>query len=273
MFAVVHPVGSVPMMRVLLLAGTTEATALAGELVERGHEVVSSFAGVTTNVADRPGEVRSGGFGGVEGLRSYLSDARIEVLVDATHPFAAVMPHHAAAAAAAAGLPHVRLLRPGWEQGSANRWVRVGSMAEAATTLAELAPRCAFLAVGRQQVAAFQGLTMRLVVRSIEPVEADLADAVFVRQRGPFTLEGELALMLDNGVEVMVTKDAGGTATQAKLIAARELGITVVMVERPAQPDGVTVLGTVAEATAFVGQMAGRPTTAGTTSAESREPA
>ncbi len=225
------------MTRVLVLAGTTEATALAGALAARAVDVVSSLAGVTTRPAGRAGRVRRGGFGGVEGLCTYLRDEHIDALVDATHPFAAQMPFHAAAAAATVGVPVLRLLRPPWTAGPGDRWHRVPSLEAAAAALAELGARRVFLAVGGQRASAFgRCVGVTFVARAIEPLGDALPGATVVLDRGPFDTEAERALLSAHDIDTVVAKNAGGLATEAKLHAARALGLTVVLVDRPPQP-------------------------------------
>jgi precorrin-6A/cobalt-precorrin-6A reductase len=176
-------------------------------------------------------------------------------VVDATHPFAAVMPFHVAAAAAATGIPHVRLLRPPWYRREGDHWIDVAGMAEAAAAVVAAGGRRVFLATGRQQIDAFrQSPGQWFLVRSIEPVRQPLPSSVEIRARGPFTLDGERRLLLDHQIDTVVAKNAGGTATVAKLDAARELGVRVIMVARPPQPVGVAVVTTVDEALAWVAQ-------------------
>jgi precorrin-6A/cobalt-precorrin-6A reductase len=54
--------------------------------------------------------------------------------------------------------------------------------------------------------------------------------------RGPFSLEDELALFAEHRVEVLVSKNSGGPSVSAKLFAARRLGVPVIMLERPLLP-------------------------------------
>jgi precorrin-6A/cobalt-precorrin-6A reductase len=240
------------MGRVLVLAGTTEATELAGLLDATGHDVVSSLAGVTSAPLRRPGRVRSGGFGGTAGLAAYLRDKGVDAVVDATHPFAAVMPFHAFDACSSTGIPHRRLLRAPWTPVPGDRWVPVPHMAGAAAALDRIGAERVFLATGRQQAEAFAGCAQWFAIRSIEPVTGAMAAAEAIRDRGPFTLEGELALLRAHDIDTVVAKNAGGTATAAKLDAARTLGLAVVLVERPPGPVGATVLPTAAAAAAWV---------------------
>jgi precorrin-6A/cobalt-precorrin-6A reductase len=229
-------------VRVLVLAGTTEATSVAGALSRAGHDVISSLAGVTRAPVPRSGAVRQGGFGGAEGLARYLTDNGVGALVDATHPFAATMPFHAADAAAATGVPSCRLLRPGWRAGEADRWHPVASVPEAPPALAAMGAERVFLAVGRQSLGPFaSSRDVWFLVRAIEPIGAELPGAEVVLARGPFHLEQELALLQAHRIDTIVTKNSGGTATEAKLVAARQLQLQVVMVARPPQPDVETV--------------------------------
>jgi precorrin-6A/cobalt-precorrin-6A reductase len=242
-------------VRVLLLGGTGEARALAERLAGRpGLDVVSSLAGRLTEPRLPPGRVRVGGFDGVDGLRRLLVDGGIDRVIDATHPFAARITAHAVAATSATGVPLVVLRRPGWDPVPGDRWRRAASAAEAATIAAAGPEGAVLLTVGRRDVAVFAGDGRhRYVVRSIEPVQGPLPPRhVLVLDRGPFTVEGERALLRRFTVSLLVTRDSGGGLTAAKLAAARELGVTVVLVERPPLPAGVPVVATVAGADAWL---------------------
>jgi precorrin-6A/cobalt-precorrin-6A reductase len=237
--------------RVLVLGGTGEARRLATALVADGVDAVSSLAGRVAEPVLPPGEVRIGGFGGAEGLAAYLREERIAAVVDATHPFAAAMTANAAAAAREAGVPLLRLQRPGWSPGPGDDWRWVGSLEEAAAAVAGFAH--VFLTTGRRGLGAFAGLPMEVLLRTVDPPEPPLpARTTVVLERGPFTVDDERALMRAHAVDVVVTKDSGGGMTAAKLTAARELGIPVVVVRRPPLPDGVPVVTGVDEARAWV---------------------
>lgn len=231
------------MTRVLILGGTGDARRLAALAARAGLEVVSSLAGRTRAPRLPEGDVRVGGFGGVEGLAAYLVDERVDLLVDATHPYADVISAHAAEAATRAGVPSLRLDRPAWSEVPGDRWTHVASVDAAAAMLPSLGRR-AFLAIGRQELAAFARLEgVWCLVRMIEPLEADTAtppgEAIY--DRGPFTEAGERALMLAHRIDVLVTRNSGGDDTSAKIAAARALGIPVVMVSRPEAVEGDTV--------------------------------
>ncbi|MEV5148731.1 cobalt-precorrin-6A reductase [Streptomyces sp. NPDC052727] len=233
---------------VLILGGTTEARRLAADLAARpGMRVTTSLAGRVTRPGALPGEVRTGGFGGPEGLADWLRAHRVDALVDATHPFAESITDHAARAARATGVPAVVLRRPGWRPGPGDRWHDVPSLAGAAGALPGLGRRV-FLTTGRLGLAAFAHLTnLRFLVRSVDPPEPPLPpDTSVVLARGPFTVTGETDLLRAHRIDVLVTKDSGGEATAAKLTAARELGLPVVVVRRPALPTGVTAVPDVA---------------------------
>jgi precorrin-6A/cobalt-precorrin-6A reductase len=233
--------------RVLLLGGTGEARRLAARLVDDDVEVVSSLAGRVADPLLPPGEVRVGGFGGAVGLAAWLQEHPVPAVVDATHPFAAGMTANAAEACALTGVPLLRLQRPGWTARPGDDWRWVDSLAEAADTVAGFAH--VFVTTGRLGLAAFAGLTAHCVVRSVDPPDPPLpARTTVVLARGPFTVEEERALMAENGIDVVVTKDSGGHMTEAKLTAARERGIPVVLVRRPPVPPGVAVVTSVDEA-------------------------
>ncbi len=226
-------------MRLLSLGGTTEAGALAAALAGRVDiAAVLSLAGRTAHPAPSAIPQRIGGFGGAEGLRAYLEAARIDALVDATHPFAAQMSRHASQACDAARIPLLVFTRPPWERQSGDRWIDVGTMEAAAQALGAK-PRHVFLTQGRSQLAAFARAPQhRYVARAIErPADIDaLPLHRLILARGPFRLADEQALMREENIEFVVSKNSGGAATYAKIEAARLLGLPVVMLRRPPKP-------------------------------------
>ncbi|MFF4968208.1 cobalt-precorrin-6A reductase [Streptomyces sp. NPDC001037] len=233
---------------VLILGGTTEARRLAADLAARpGIRVTTSLAGRVARPAPVAGEVRTGGFGGPGGLADWLRAHRVDVLVDATHPFAATITANAVRAAAATGTRALLLRRPGWSPGPGDRWHPVGSLDAAAEALPRLGRRV-FLSTGRLGLAAFRHLTdLSFVVRSVDPPEPPLPPYTrVVLARGPFTVADETRLLRGHRIDVLVTKDSGGKATAAKLTAARDLGLPVVVVRRPEPPAGATVVPDVA---------------------------
>ncbi|MEV5412807.1 cobalt-precorrin-6A reductase [Thermopolyspora sp. NPDC052614] len=236
------------MRRVLILGGTAEARALAAGLVAEGVHVITSLAGRVANPRLPEGEVRQGGFGGPDGLAAWLRAERADALVDATHPFAARMTASAAEAAARTGVPLLALRRPGWQEGPGDVWERVPSLHEAAALLT--APMRVFLTTGRRSLPVFAPVRgVWFLARSVDPPEPPIPDNVQVLlDRGPYTVEGERALIRRHRLDVLVTKDSGGTMTAAKLTAARELGLRVIMIDRPPPPPGVPVVCTVEEA-------------------------
>jgi precorrin-6A/cobalt-precorrin-6A reductase len=232
---------------VLILGGTTESRRLAAALA---YDVISSLAGRTSNPLHIPGEVRTGGFGGTTGLVRYLRDERIDAVVDATHPFAATMTRHAVEAGKRAGVPVVILRRPGWVEAEGDDWRRVRDLDAAAAEMPRLGDRV-FLTTGRQSVSAFATVEgVWFLSRSVEmPAPPMPRQLEVVLDRGPFTRDGEWKLLREHRINLLVTKDSGGPAP--KLEAARELGLTVVMVDRPVNPEAPTVT-TVAEAVEWV---------------------
>ncbi|MGW2314519.1 cobalt-precorrin-6A reductase [Actinomadura luteofluorescens] len=237
------------MRRVLILGGTAEARALAARLT--GVHVVSSLAGRVSDPRLPAGEVHIGGFGGAEGLAAWLREHRIDRLVDATHPFAERMSASAERASRLTGVPLLALRRPGWDEEDGDDWRRVPSLPDAAAALPDGAR--AFLTTGRRSIPVFAARAgVWFLARSVDPPEPPVPPNVRVLlARGPYTVDGERALIREHRLDVLVTKDSGGAMTRAKLTAAREDGLPVVMVDRPALPEGVQATGDVAAAAAW----------------------
>ncbi|MER6302586.1 cobalt-precorrin-6A reductase [Kitasatospora sp. NPDC001539] len=248
------------MRHLLILGGTTEGRALAAALDGRaGLRVTSSLAGRVARPRLPAGEVRIGGFGGPDGLAAWLRAEGVDAVVDATHPFAARISGNAALAAAATGVPLLVLRRPGFAPVDGDRWLTAPSLAAAADLLPRRGERV-LLTIGRQGVAAFAHVDgVHFVARSVDPPEPPLPPSFEVLlDRGPFTLEGEEALLRARGIDLLVTKDSGGAATAPKLAAARGLRLPVIVVQRPPAPDGVPVVPDVEGALRWVDQ-SGRP--------------
>ena len=240
--------------RILILGGTTEARQLAGKLAVRAS-VTLSLAGRTESPVAQGVPVRTGGFGGADGLAAYLRETSTDLLIDATHPYAARISANAAQAAQATGVPIFALRRPGWEPIEGDRWTEIDSVTDAVQALGP-APRRVFLALGRQEVAAFEAAPQHhYLIRSVDPVEPKLAvpGADYLLARGPFREADERALLERHSIDVVVSKNSGGAATYGKIAAARALGIEVIMVRRPDLPE-VPSAETVDELTAIVDQ-------------------
>ena len=236
--------------RILLLGGTTEARQLAERLAaDPRYEATISLAGRTLQPRSLPLPVRMGGFGGAEGLARYLSEEGIDLLIDATHPFANRISANAAQAATLTGTPLFALRRPGWQRQPGDRWTGVGDLEAAVDALGDT-PRRVFLAIGRQEAHVVNRAPQHAyLVRSVDPVEPPLTvpQANYILATGPFSEEDERALLAAHRIDVIVTKNSGGTATYGKLAAARALGIEVVMVERLHPPE-VAAVATVTDA-------------------------
>ncbi|CAN7390529.1 cobalt-precorrin-6A reductase [Rhizobium sp. LjRoot30] len=226
--------------RILLLGGTTEARQLAERLAGHpAYEATLSLAGRTAEPRALPLAVRSGGFGGAEGLAAYLRAEQIDLLIDATHPFANRISANAAWAAKETGVQIFALRRPGWERVEGDVWESVDSV-DAAVDALGTAPRRVFLAIGRQEAFAFSRAPQHAyVVRSVDPVvpPLDVPQAEYILATGPFDEAGERRLLEDRRIDVIVAKNSGGSATYGKIAAARILGKVVVMIERQVAPD------------------------------------
>lgn len=242
--------------RILVLGGTAEARELAAALDRRGVAVVSSLAGRVRRPRLPVGEVRLGGFGGPEGLADWLRDRSVAAVVDATHPFAERISASAAAACPAAGVPLLRLQRPGWRARAGDDWHRVDDLDEAAAAIPRLGRRI-LLTTGRQGLASFAAVDDAwFLVRCVDPPAGPLpARHELLLDRGPYTLAGELALIDSHRIDLVVTKDSGGDLTRAKLDAARERGLPVVIVRRPPRPS-VPEVPAVEDAAAWAARLA-----------------
>ena len=233
-------------MRVLLLGGTAEAGQLAQALADAGIDAVYSYAGRTVQPPTPPIPQRSGGFGGIDGLTAWLVAGRITHVLDATHPFAAQMSRHALAACTALSLPLIALERPAWTPVPGDRWTHVPDVAAAVAGLPET-PTNVFLAIGRQELAAFAAAPQhRYLLRLVDPDPVPaLPQATAIIARGPFTMIGDLALLRHHATRLIVARNAGGDGARAKLDAARALNLPVILIDRPATPAGRVTAGSV----------------------------
>jgi len=231
-------------MKILILGGTTEARELAGVLAGRADLAVTlSLAGRTVTPVPQPVPVRTGGFGGAEGLAAYLRDERIEALIDATHPYAGIISANAVRAAAQANVPFLALRRAAWQQMRGDQWIEAANVAEAVEVLGK-APRRVFLALGRKEIEPFEAAPQHIyLVRSVDPVDPPLAvpHAIYLTARGPFGEADDRALLERHRIDVIVAKNSGGEASYGKIGAARALHLPVVMLPRPALPEAESV--------------------------------
>ena len=216
-------------------------------------DVTLSLAGRTVAPAPQPVRVRSGGFGGAAGLANYLSRERIGALIDATHPYASRISANALAAAQQANVPFVTLRRPPWTAIEGDRWIEAGDVREAVRALGQ-SPRRVFVTLGRNELAPFVGAPQHhYLIRSVDPVDPPLPlpRVSYLTGRGPFAEADDRALMTKHGIDMLVAKNSGGSATYGKIAAARSLGVDVIMLRRPPAPDAPTV-ATVEDAIAWL---------------------
>jgi precorrin-6A/cobalt-precorrin-6A reductase len=229
--------------RVLILGGTTEASELATRLAARADlTVISSFAGRLRWPILPAGIVRVGGFGGVTGLILYLVDENIDVVIDATHPFASKISGNVELACKTLSVPLIALERPRWEPTEHDCWCAVPDVQAAASMVNHKCNRV-FLSIGRQELGAFSNCEDAwFLVRAIdEPIEKLPANSKLILQRGPFHLNDELQMLRSESISLIVSKNSGGTATYSKIEAARALRIPVVMIDRPRKHNVPTV--------------------------------
>jgi len=251
-------------VRILILGGTGEARELAAALTAAGVDVLSSLAGRVTRPRLPEGPVRTGGFGGPAGLAAFLTAEGVTSVIDATHPFAAAITGNAAEAAAAAGVRLLVLRRPPWPADPS--WLTVPDIDAAAAAVRDWPGEAVFLTTGRRDLGAFAADDRhRFLARAVDPPDPGAQAPprlTLILGRGPYTLDGETALLREHGIGLLVTKNSGGPMTAAKLDAARALAVTVVMVERPPLPPLPPAAGpvsTVAEAVRWVSD-GGQPT-------------
>lgn len=231
--------------RVLILGGTGDAFSLAKLLDESGgFRTISSLAGRTRYPIEPPGEVRSGGFGGVAGLVDYLKSASIEAVVDATHPYAARISSNAAKACNAINLPHLQLQRPAWQETPDDHWIPVETTRNAAAEILKNGFQRIFLTTGRQELKPFTPIKDRwFLLRMIDQPKSPLGfeQSEVILGRGPFDRDAEIALMKAHRIDAVVTKNSGGTATYGKVEAAQHLKLPVIIIQRPLAAEGNAV--------------------------------
>lgn len=246
-------------MRVLLLGGTTEASMLARALAAAKTDAVFSYAGRTNAPVPQPLPLRVGGFGGVAGLAQFLKSDAITHVIDATHPFAAGMSTNAVAACCETGVPLVRLQRPAWTPRAGDDWQMVPCIEDIPNALPDT-PARVFLAIGKQQIALFTAKPQHHYLLRLVDAPQDtipLPHVTIIQSRGPFDIEGDTALMKDHAITHVVAKNSGGTGARAKLDAARDLGLPVIMADRPTLPHAHT-MGSVVDVMAWLSQSADR---------------
>jgi precorrin-6A/cobalt-precorrin-6A reductase len=225
---------------ILILGGTGEARALATRLATHSDlSVTMSLAGRTAAPAAQPVPVRTGGFGGVPGLAEYLRTHAVQALIDATHPYASRISINARDAASLTHTPMIALRRPSWRAVPGDQWIEIADAEEAVRVLGTVSQRV-FLTMGRQEIVPFGAAPQhRYLIRSVDAIKPRLPVpfASYLLDRGPFSEDAERELMLSYAINVIVAKNSGGEATYAKIVAARSLGVPVLMLRRPPAVD------------------------------------
>ena len=219
--------------KILILGGTAEAAALATAFAEMPVKAITSLAGRTSNPVKLAGTVRSGGFGGIEGLANYLDSEGIDLVIDATHPYAARISQNAVLAASNCGVPLVRLERPAWEKRHGDRWIDISNETEAATAIPS--GKRVFLALGRQHIAPFaKRADVHFVMRMVDPAEVALPPDCEIVLARPANFAAEKQFLKDRRIGLIVSRNSGGIVSYGKIEAARVLGLPVMMIARPA---------------------------------------
>jgi len=226
------------MTRALILGGTSDANRLATAVAAEGFDAIYSYAGRTQVRLNQPLPTRTGGFGGADGLADYITSEKITHVIDATHPFATEIRRNAVAAYAATSTPLIARARAPWTKMQGDRWIEVPDIPTAVAALPIERARV-FLGIGRQHVATFaakpqHAYTLRFIDAPNGALQLPGSDVIV--SRGPFTLADELEMMRRRGIEWVVARNSGGTGARAKIDAARELGLPVVMITRPELP-------------------------------------
>ena len=230
-------------MRVLILGGTTEASTLAKLIAgDERFEATLSLAGRTASPKPQPIATRIGGFGGADGLADFLSEQKIEAVIDATHPYAPRISANAVVACRRAGVTLASLVRPAWKPEAGDKWEMVPTAVAAALAIGK-APRRVFLSLGRQELHFFAAMAQHhYIARLIDPPQGVRPhNLVLLQQRGPFDRDAELRLLKERKIDVIVSRNSGGSATYPKIEAARALGLPVIMIARPVKPAGHVV--------------------------------
>jgi len=245
-------------MRLLLLGGTTEASRLATALAAQGVDAVFSYAGRTASPVPQPLPTRIGGFGGVAGLCDYVQANKITHIVDATHPFAAGMSRNAIDASLASGVQLLALERAPWHPTKGDNWAHVPDIAAAVVALPDAATKV-FLAIGKQSLDPFAAKPQHhYLLRLVDPPAAlPLPQTSVIIARGPFDVASDTDLLRDHNITHIVAKNAGGSGAEAKILAARALGIALIMVDRPTLPPR-QVVASVPQVLAWLGHSAER---------------
>ena len=243
------------MPRALILGGTTEARLLGERLAGRGElDVTLSLAGRTASPVPHAVPVRIGGFGGAEGLAAHLTAERIDVLIDATHPYATMISANAAEAARSTGVPFLVLHRPPWDTVAGDRWTEVDDTSAAVHAIGQQS-RNVFVALGRNELAPFVSAPQHnYLIRSVDPIDPPLPlpRVTYVNARGPFREAEDRALMMAHDIGAVISKNSGGSAAYGKIAAARALGIEVIMVRRPPPPGAAAAVSTIDDAVAWL---------------------
>ena len=231
--------------RILVLGGTGDSARLIPQLAALPNvELIASLAGRTPKPnIPQVCQVRMGGFGGVDGLVNYLKTEKIGLLLDMTHPFAAQISHNAAIAAESVGIPRLLFCRPAWGEEEGDRWIEAMDHRAAAMLIPKITDRV-FLTIGRQELSAFAGVPncwflMRMI--TMPPIEMLRPLGEILLDQGPFDLDKEVQLLIQYNIGAIVSKNSGGTAAQAKIVAARNLGLPIIMIPRPKLPNGEVV--------------------------------
>lgn len=239
------------MPRVLILGGTTEARLLGERLARRdGLDVTLSLAGRTASPVPHAVPVRIGGFGGAKGLAAHLAAECVDALIDATHPYAATISANAAAAARTAGVAFLVLHRPPWNAVTGDRWIEVDDTSAAVHALGQHS-RNVFVTLGRNELAPFSAAPQHIyLIRSVDPIDPPLPlpHVTYITARGPFREADDRALITAHRIDIVISKNSGGSAAYGKIAAARALGIKVIMVRRPPAPDAGAAASTVEDA-------------------------
>lgn len=236
---------------ILLLGGTSETAPIANSLAEAGLPVLVSMAtDVNLDCGRHSGiTVRHGRLTEAQ-MVELIQNQRVRILIDATHPHAAIVHRNARAAARCAGCSYMRFSRPSALETTDD--VLTVSSHEYAAEIACRYKRSILLTTGSKiltpYITAAKNAGIMLYVRVLSSEEAvqacytaGLKEESIIAGRGPYIIEQNRDIIQKYHIGVLVTKDSGAAGGfREKIEAARIEKCIVIVVKRPDEKYGDT---------------------------------